>query len=176
MGTCNPAGQQTMPQVRTSLGPSIQKGTNARNGRIQEPPGECGPDDVAEPARIIERVLDMVDGKWKVLVVMHLTVQPVCRFGELRKKLPRVTQRMLTLQLREMEADGLLTRHVFAEVPPRVEYCLTELGRDLKSIYMAMHKWGLRHPDARHARSAEANVPAVASAPVDARPRRRAAR
>jgi DNA-binding HxlR family transcriptional regulator len=110
---------------------------------------ECGEDDIAEPARIIERVLEMIDGKWKVLIVMHLTVNKVCRFGELRRRLPNITQRMLTLQLREMEMDGLVTRRVYAEVPPRVEYTLTEVGRDLKSIYQSMHRWGLRHPEAK---------------------------
>jgi DNA-binding HxlR family transcriptional regulator len=169
-----------MSQVRTNLVASTQKGTNARKAGLRAPPDECGPDDVAEPAVIIERVLDMVDGKWKVLVVMHLTVQRVCRFGELRRKLPHVSQRMLTLQLREMEADGLLTRHVFAEVPPRVEYSLTEPGRDLKSIYMAMHKWGLRHPDAKHARAALAKVkttqPEDASARAEVRSKGRVAR
>jgi DNA-binding HxlR family transcriptional regulator len=168
-----------MPQERTKLEVSTQKGTTPQP-LVQEPPGACGPADVAEPAAIIERVLDMVDGKWKVLIVMHLTVQRVCRFGELRRKLPHVTQRMLTLQLREMEADGLLTRHVFAEVPPRVEYSLTEPGRDLKTIYMAMHKWGLRHPDATHARAAGAKVkttqPEVDAARVEVRRRGRTAR
>ncbi len=168
-----------MPQVRTNSEPSINKGTNGRGLHAQEQRDACGPGDIAEPAAIIERVLDMVDGKWKVLIVMHLTVERVCRFGELRRKLPHVTQRMLTLQLREMEADGLLTRHVFAEVPPRVEYSLTEPGRDLKSVYMAMHKWGLRHPDAKHARAAKGQVKAplqIASARVEVRPNRRVAR
>ena len=91
----------------------------------------------------------MIDGKWKVLIVMHLTAQKVCRFGELRKKLPLVTQRMLTLQLREMERDGLITRRVYAEVPPKVEYRLTELGRGLKAVYQAMQRWGLLHPEAQ---------------------------
>ena len=110
---------------------------------------QCAPDQVAAPAAVIERVLGMVEGKWKVLIVMHLTAQQVCRFGELRKKLPRITQRMLTLQLREMERDGLVTRKVYAEVPPKVEYQLTELGRGLKAVYQAMHRWGLQHPDAQ---------------------------
>src|SRR5262245_51996659 len=84
----------------------------------------CGPEDIPEPAAVIERVMGIIDGKWKVLIVMHLTVRRVCRFGELKKMMPRITQRMLTLQLREMERDGLLTRKVYAEVPPRVEYAL----------------------------------------------------
>jgi DNA-binding HxlR family transcriptional regulator len=109
-------------------------------------PQDCGPEEVAAPAEIIERVLGMIDGKWKVLVVMHLTAQRICRFGELRKKLPRITQRMLTRQLRELERDGLVTRHIYAEVPPRVEYALTPEGRGLKSVYQAMHRWGLKHP------------------------------
>ena len=134
-----------MSQVRTTLVASTPKRTNGRKARVQEAGNECGPDDVAEPAAIIERVLDMVDGKWKVLVVMHLTVQRVCRFGELRRKLPHVTQRMLTLQLREMEADGLLTRHVFAEVPPRVEYSLTEEGQKLLPIMQSMNDYGLKY-------------------------------
>lgn len=84
--------------------------------------------------------------------VMHLTAQKICRFGELRRKLPRITQRMLTLQSCEMESDGLVMRRVFAEVPPRVEYALTEVGRDLKSVYMAIQRWGLRHPEAERLR------------------------
>ena len=117
----------------------------------QLPESECSREDIPEPAAVIERVMEMIDGKWKVLIVMHLTVQPVCRFGELRKKMPRITQRMLTLQLRAMERDGLVTRKVYAEVPPRVEYSLTDMGRDLKSVYQAIHKWGLRHPAAKGA-------------------------
>lgn len=117
-----------------------------RRPEVEKP---CAPEDVAAPAAVIERVLGMIDGKWKVLIVMHLTAQKVCRFGELRKKLPRITQRMLTLQLREMERDGLLTRHIYAEVPPKVEYQLTQPGCGLKSVYQAMHRWGLQHPEAQ---------------------------
>lgn len=115
-------------------------------GRAPRADAECGPEDIAEPAAVIERVMNIIDGKWKVLIVMHLTVDRVCRFGELKKRMPRITQRMLTLQLREMERDGLVTRKVYAEVPPRVEYSLTEIGLDLKSVYMAIRAWGERHP------------------------------
>ncbi|MDB5283025.1 MAG: transcriptional regulator, HxlR family [Bacteroidota bacterium] len=88
--------------------------------------------------------LQLMGGRWKLLILMRLT-SGTQRFGELKKKITNITERMLTLQLREMEADGLITRQVFAEVPPRVEYTLTEIGKELISICDALHTWGARH-------------------------------
>lgn len=88
----------------------------------------------------------MIGGKWKVLIVFHLGSSGMCRFGELRKRIPAVTQKMLTAALRELEQDGLVERKVYAEVPPRVEYRLTDEGGDLKDVYMALAQWGQKHP------------------------------
>lgn len=96
-------------------------------------------------ADIIERTLAMIGGKWKVLIVFHLGSSGMCRFGELRKRIPAVTQKMLTAALRELEQDGLVERKVYAEVPPRVEYRLTDEGGDLKDVYMALAQWGQKH-------------------------------
>ncbi|MBY4641813.1 helix-turn-helix transcriptional regulator, partial [Gluconacetobacter entanii] len=89
--------------------------------------------------------LELFGGKWKALILYHLFEDGVLRFGELRRRLPNVTQRMLTNQLRELEADGLVSRTVFPEVPPHVEYALTELGKTLKPVIQALKTWGDRY-------------------------------
>jgi len=89
----------------------------------------------------VEATLDMIGGKWKGIILFRLT-EGTKRFGELRKLLPKVTQRTLTQQLRQLENDGLVTRKVFAEVPPKVEYSLTELGRSLKPLLVKLKDWG----------------------------------
>ncbi|HTB98380.1 MAG TPA: helix-turn-helix domain-containing protein [Terracidiphilus sp.] len=96
-------------------------------------------------ARLVERTMDLLGGKWKVLILWHLGVAGVCRFGELQRKLPGVTQRTLTLQLRELEKAGLVERTVYAEVPPRTEYRQTEHAKDLGDVYMALKRWSLAH-------------------------------
>ncbi|MGC4108183.1 MAG: helix-turn-helix domain-containing protein [Thermomicrobiales bacterium] len=100
----------------------------------------------------VELTLDVIGGKWKGATLYHLIDGPK-RFGELRREVPRVTQRMLTLQLREMEADGLVHREVYPEVPPRVEYSLTDFGRTLVPMIHAMMAWGAEHRDKVLARS-----------------------
>ncbi len=104
--------------------------------------GGCPKEARLENASVIEDVLKIIGGKWKVLIVFHLAHNDIVRFGELKKKIPGVTQRILTNQLREMEADGLILRKVYAEVPPKVEYSLSEVGRELKAVYTEMRKWG----------------------------------
>ncbi|MFG0320248.1 MAG: winged helix-turn-helix transcriptional regulator [Planctomycetota bacterium JB042] len=89
----------------------------------------------------VEATLSVVGGRWKPVLVCHLLAGRK-RFGELRRLTPNATERMIALQLRELEADGVLTRHVYAEVPPRVEYELTELGRSLEGILVRMQEWG----------------------------------
>lgn len=93
------------------------------------------------PACPVETTLTLISDKWKVLILRDL-MPGTKRFGELKKSIGSVTQKVLTTQLREMEATGLLTRTVYAEVPPRVEYTLTELGYSLKPILDAMWNWG----------------------------------
>ena len=92
----------------------------------------------------VEATLELIGGKWKGIVLFYL-LDGRLRFSELKRKIGCVTQRMLTKQLRELEADGLVNRIVYAEVPPRVEYELTKEGRSLKPIIAALKKWGEVH-------------------------------
>ena len=94
----------------------------------------------------VEATLDVIGGKWKGVVIYHL-LGGTKRFNELRRLLPDVTQRMLTLQLRELEHDGVIHRMVYAEVPPRVEYSLTPFGASLRPIIMLMREWGAEYLD-----------------------------
>ena len=93
------------------------------------------------PACPVETTLTLIGDKWKVLILRDL-MTGTKRFGELKKCVGNVSQKVLTVQLRAMEANGLVHREVFAEVPPRVEYSLTDLGRSLKPILDAMWSWG----------------------------------
>lgn len=93
------------------------------------------------PACPVETTITLISDKWKVLILRDL-LTGTKRFGELRKSIGTVSQKVLTSQLRQMEESGLLTRKVYAEVPPRVEYTLTELGYSLKPIMDAMWAWG----------------------------------
>lgn len=93
------------------------------------------------PACPVETTLLLIGDKWKVLILRDL-MPGAKRFGELKKSIGSVSQKVLTAQLRDMEESGLLTRTVYAEVPPRVEYRLTDLGRSLEPILDAMRNWG----------------------------------
>lgn len=93
------------------------------------------------PACPVETTLTLISDKWKVLILRDL-MPGTKRFGELKKSIGTVTQKVLTAQLRQMEASGLLTRTVYAEVPPRVEYTLTDLGRSLRPVLDAIEAWG----------------------------------
>ena len=92
----------------------------------------------------VETTLSLISNKWKVLILRDL-MSGTRRFGELRKSIGHITQKVLTSNLRDMEEQGLLTRTVYAEVPPRVEYTLTELGRSLNPILQAMSDWRLAY-------------------------------
>jgi DNA-binding HxlR family transcriptional regulator len=89
----------------------------------------------------VTTTVDLIGGKWKTVALYQLLGEAK-RFSELQRSLPGVTQRMLTLQLRELEADGLVHREVYPQVPPKVEYSLTEFGRTLEPIIRAMLDWG----------------------------------
>ena len=93
------------------------------------------------PACPVETTLTLIGDKWKVLILRDL-LPGTKRFGELKKSIGSVSQKVLTAQLRDMEENGLINRKVYAEVPPRVEYSLTELGQSLKHILDAMWNWG----------------------------------
>lgn len=93
------------------------------------------------PACPVETALSLMGDRWKILIVRDL-LDGTKRFGELKKSLTGISQKVLTQHLRKMEETGLLSRKVYAEVPPRVEYSLTELGKSLKPIHDAMWRWG----------------------------------
>lgn len=93
------------------------------------------------PACPVETTLQLIGNKWKVLILRDL-MGGTKRFGELKKSIGSVSQKVLTAQLRDMEDSGLVSRKVYAEVPPRVEYSLTELGKSLNPILAAMQEWG----------------------------------
>ena len=96
------------------------------------------------PACPVEVTLMLISDRWKVLILRDL-LSGTKRFGELKKSIGSISQKVLTSNLRSMEKDGLLTRKVYAEVPPRVEYTLTELGESLRPILLAMQQWGLEY-------------------------------
>jgi DNA-binding HxlR family transcriptional regulator len=89
-----------------------------------------------------EITIDLIGGKWKPIIVWHLGTKGTKRFNELKKLLPNITQKMLTQQLRELENDGLVERKVYPQVPPKVEYSLTDLGESLMPILKSMCDWG----------------------------------
>lgn len=93
----------------------------------------------------VEAALEQIAGKWKGLIIYHL-LNETLRFNELLRRVGDVTQRSLTKQLRELEADGIVHRQVFAVVPPRVDYSLTEKGRRLRTVIEALRSWGAQYP------------------------------
>ncbi len=93
----------------------------------------------------VETTLAVIGGKWKAVLVCHMSRGGPQRFAELRRKTTGISDRVLTRQLRELEADGIIVRAVFAEVPPRVEYSLTDYGRTLEPVTEAMCHWGKNH-------------------------------
>lgn len=89
----------------------------------------------------VEATLEVIGGKWKGVILYHL-LEKTHRFGELKKTMPGITQHTLTKQLRELESYGIINRKVYPEVPPRVEYSITERGEGLRTIIMMMRDWG----------------------------------
>ena len=94
------------------------------------------------PACPVATTVQLIGSKWKLLIMRNLLARP-WRFNELKKSLEGISQKVLTDSLREMEADGIITRTVFPEVPPRVEYALSLLGESMRPILYAMEKWGI---------------------------------
>ncbi|MBU1042377.1 MAG: helix-turn-helix transcriptional regulator [Proteobacteria bacterium] len=91
----------------------------------------------------VELALQVIGGKWKPIILWHLRTGDKLRFGELKRHMPNVTQKMLTQQLRELESDGMLLREVYAQIPPKVEYSLTGLGSSVMPILDQLSKWGM---------------------------------
>lgn len=94
------------------------------------------------PACPVETTLTLIGNKWQVLILRDLNLNGTMRFGELRRSVGKISQKVLTTNLRSMEESGLVHREVFAEVPPRVEYSLTNLGQSLKPVLDALWNWG----------------------------------
>lgn len=93
----------------------------------------------------VEAALAVIGGKWKGTILYHLLVAESLRFNEIRRLLPDVSQRTLTAQLRALEAEGVLCRTVYPEIPPRVEYRLSDYGQSLRPALTALYQWGERH-------------------------------
>mgnify|MGYP001792970058 CR=1 FL=1 len=93
----------------------------------------------------VEGALEQIAGKWKGLIIYHL-MDDTLRFNQLKRRVGTVTQRSLTKQLRELEADGIVDRKVYAVVPPRVDYSLTTKGESLRGVILALRLWGIENP------------------------------
>jgi len=93
------------------------------------------------PGCSVEAAISLIDGKWKCVILFQL-LRGTLRFNEIRRRVPGVTPRMLTNQLRELEADGLILRQVYAQVPPKVEYSLSPVGRSMEPVLVALKGWG----------------------------------
>ncbi|WP_449537795.1 winged helix-turn-helix transcriptional regulator [Ferdinandcohnia sp. Marseille-Q9671] len=89
-----------------------------------------------------ELTLSILSGKWKITIIYYLGTEGTLRFSEIKKLFPKITHKVLTTQVRELEEDGIVHRRVFPEVPPRVEYSLTELGQSIMPIVLMMYDWG----------------------------------
>jgi DNA-binding HxlR family transcriptional regulator len=98
------------------------------------------------PACPVETTLQLIGNKWKIFVLREL-LPGTKRFGELQRSIPNISQKVLTQNLRAMEEDGLVVREAFAEVPPRVEYRLSELGHTLRSVVTVMLEWGAQYQE-----------------------------
>ena len=96
----------------------------------------------------VATTVQLIGSKWKLLIIRNLLIRP-WRFNELRKDLEGISQKVLTDSLRSMEEDGIITRTVYPEVPPRVEYALSELGKSLRPIIAAMEQWGSAYKEGR---------------------------
>ena len=93
----------------------------------------------------VRATMDIIGGKWKPVILYYINSEGVCRFGELQRYIPHITKKMLTQQLRELERDGIVTRKIYPQVPPRVDYSLTTAGKTLEPILQLMADWGAAH-------------------------------
>lgn len=92
-----------------------------------------------------ELTLSIISGKWKIIIIYYLETEGTLRFSEIKRMLPKITHKVLTTQIRELEEDGIVNRKVFPEVPSKVEYSLTDLGESLMPIVLLMDEWGKKN-------------------------------
>jgi len=101
---------------------------------------------VIHPKCPVKKCMDVMGGKWKTTIIYLISLQ-INRFGKLQRSCEGISKQMLTKQLRELEKDGIITRKIYAEIPPRVEYSVTAKGETLFPIIKSMQDWGLKHID-----------------------------
>jgi len=114
----------------------------------------------------VEATLDLIGGKWKCVILWYLLQDGTSRFSAIQRRFPDITPRMLTNQLRELEVDGLVKRRIYAEVPPKVEYSLSDEGRSLTPVLTALKRWGDSHIDLFKTRMATCDETAGEAVPV----------
>jgi DNA-binding HxlR family transcriptional regulator len=128
----HPVPVSSNPELSTGLPPQAIRDLGSQANAVERP--SCA----------VETTINIIGGRWKVLILREL-MSGVKRFNELHRTLHGITQKMLTQQLREMAADGIVHREVYLQVPPKVEYSLTELGQSLEPILSVMHEWGVKY-------------------------------
>lgn len=95
----------------------------------------------------VETSLEILVGKWKSIILMTLIKEETLRFSELQRAIPSITKKMLTSQLRELEANKIINRKIYPQIPPKVEYSITEYGKTLVPLLLEMYKWGAKHSE-----------------------------
>ncbi|WP_066190094.1 winged helix-turn-helix transcriptional regulator [Gracilibacillus timonensis] len=98
-----------------------------------------------ETCKELQAALDIISGKWKPIILFHLMENEKLRFSELQRAIPEITRKMLTSQLRELEYNNIVHREIYHQVPPKVEYSMSEYGHGLKPLLIAMRSWGFDH-------------------------------
>ena len=98
----------------------------------------------------VRATLEVIGGKWKPVILYYLKTEGICRFGELQKFIPHISKKVLTQQLRELETDGIVNRKDYGEIPPKVEYSITDYGFTLRPILETMASWGTERLELKH--------------------------
>lgn len=111
----------------------------------------------------VQDALEVLDGRWKMLILAQLAAGPMMRFSELQRAIPKASQKMLIQQLRDLERHGIVDRKVYTQVPPKVEYGLTELGQGLRPVYLALLDWGELHREAAERSKQASDEPSQSS-------------
>ena len=121
--------------------PTIKLGTHEK---VTMKARESTPKDVSDRLVCADRLTDAlrcIDGRWKMPILAHLSGKETMRFSDLERAIPQASQKMLTQHLRELERDGIVTRTIYPEVPPKVEYRLTDLGKGLRPVFLSLADW-----------------------------------
>ena len=106
----------------------------------------------------VDDALSILVGKWKPMILLTLLQEGTQRFSDLKRRVPGITQKMLTKQLRELEEEDIISRKIYPQVPPKVEYSITEYGKSLEPILVAMHEWGTAHTLHKQTQQKQKNV------------------